>query len=445
MPLKEYAPGTICWGKLKGYPWWPSRIETESSLSKEVLSSKPRTGQTYPVLFLGSLDYAWLTPENIEEYKENSAKYAGRAKNRKDPDFSKALKQAENPSLLDDIEIGGCSDAYSDEENGDEGVEVQKTPRRRGRKPKPKGKRTTENALMDVETASQNSEPSAKRAKTSSDDKGSANNGRRRSSHASKEEEEEEDRPMRSESRKAINSERSASPDVANGAEVNSNHGSSENNRRRSRKKYDKDHENDLRTRMKELGKPFETLMLLRYKIQKRLRKGAIPKDLSILDDTFSKIEEFDMTRELLQETKMGKLMQRVNTLGDLPNHPDNIKYKFVERAEALLAKWKTKISEQQKADNHDSNTNEGSTGYNEATRSSSVQKSESSDDQDHKPDTSSPTSQKAEEKLNGKGGDENNVSSTNDENKVSTKPVDPKPNPEIPQPTATISEKLQS
>ncbi|KAI8319396.1 hypothetical protein GQ54DRAFT_299370 [Martensiomyces pterosporus] len=26
MVLSTYEPGTLCWAKLKGYPWWPSRV-----------------------------------------------------------------------------------------------------------------------------------------------------------------------------------------------------------------------------------------------------------------------------------------------------------------------------------------------------------------------------------------------------------------------------------
>ncbi|KAJ2290869.1 hypothetical protein IWW55_006040 [Coemansia sp. RSA 2706] len=30
MVLSSYEPGTICWAKLKGYPWWPSRVSASS-------------------------------------------------------------------------------------------------------------------------------------------------------------------------------------------------------------------------------------------------------------------------------------------------------------------------------------------------------------------------------------------------------------------------------
>ncbi|KAJ2757998.1 hypothetical protein H4S06_002907, partial [Coemansia sp. BCRC 34490] len=26
MVLTSYESGTLCWAKLKGYPWWPSRV-----------------------------------------------------------------------------------------------------------------------------------------------------------------------------------------------------------------------------------------------------------------------------------------------------------------------------------------------------------------------------------------------------------------------------------
>ncbi|KAJ1881345.1 hypothetical protein LPJ66_011338, partial [Kickxella alabastrina] len=46
---------------------------------------------------------AWITPENLEPYEENLVKHGSKAKNRKDPSFSDALKQAVNPKIAENI------------------------------------------------------------------------------------------------------------------------------------------------------------------------------------------------------------------------------------------------------------------------------------------------------------------------------------------------------
>ncbi|KAJ2761100.1 hypothetical protein IWQ56_005332, partial [Coemansia nantahalensis] len=44
-----------------------------------------------------------MTPENLEPYEDNLTKHGSKAKNRKDPSFSDALKQAQDPSLLEEL------------------------------------------------------------------------------------------------------------------------------------------------------------------------------------------------------------------------------------------------------------------------------------------------------------------------------------------------------
>ena len=29
---QEFPPGTLIWGKVKGYPWWPARVSASSSV-----------------------------------------------------------------------------------------------------------------------------------------------------------------------------------------------------------------------------------------------------------------------------------------------------------------------------------------------------------------------------------------------------------------------------
>ncbi|KAJ2134602.1 hypothetical protein GGH17_002738, partial [Coemansia sp. RSA 788] len=102
--------------------------QVESELTEEVLDSKPRNGRVYPVLFFGSLDYAWITPENLELYDENLAKHGSKAKNRKDPSFADALKQAQDPALAEEvIRRNSAAQSTSEEDEDDEGDEQEES------------------------------------------------------------------------------------------------------------------------------------------------------------------------------------------------------------------------------------------------------------------------------------------------------------------------------
>ncbi|KAI8614738.1 hypothetical protein BC830DRAFT_1126044 [Chytriomyces sp. MP71] len=53
----KFASGAIVWAKVKGYPWWPGRIEDEQNLPNNIIQIKPKvaTGH-FPILFCGTRD-----------------------------------------------------------------------------------------------------------------------------------------------------------------------------------------------------------------------------------------------------------------------------------------------------------------------------------------------------------------------------------------------------
>ncbi|KAG2205577.1 hypothetical protein INT47_005952 [Mucor saturninus] len=97
----EYLPGTTVFAKLKGYPWWPARIEADGTVPAKVLKQKSRTkGALYTVFFFGSRDYGFFGPDAIRPFDAKDVENDLREKKFKTKDLELAVRQALNPSLL---------------------------------------------------------------------------------------------------------------------------------------------------------------------------------------------------------------------------------------------------------------------------------------------------------------------------------------------------------
>ncbi|OMJ07927.1 PWWP domain-containing protein2 [Smittium culicis] len=292
MVLEDHSIGTVCWAKLKGFPWWPAVIMEESILSVEVMKSKPRFGLSYPVMFLGSIDFAWLTSENLEPYKENLERHSIKTKNRKEPKFGLALKQAEDPQeiskLVDLIareteeereflKNGGhvsrsSSDDNSDSENDSDAPKPRKSP-------KPKSTPAKRRDSASANTPNKKSKPTPSRSNKKPSSKSDIDSSRKTPS---------------AENNTAPNS----SENIPNATEKDSSPTNDENKQKS--------------------GKVYDTLMFLRHRIQRSLLKSDKP----------------------AQTTKMGKLMRRVSILENIPDE-DEQKYKIKSRAFDMTSKWR--------------------------------------------------------------------------------------------------------
>ncbi|OLY80422.1 hypothetical protein AYI68_g5482 [Smittium mucronatum] len=296
----------------------------ESILSSEVMRSKPRYGVAYPVMFFGSVDFAWLTAENLDEYKENIERYSLKTKNRKEPKFGLALKQAEDPHeisrLIKLITLeteeereylknggnisGSSSDPQSDSDENSSDVPKTKKPS--------KGKSTPAKRRDSAPPNTSNKKSRSSATPTRSNRKSSPKN----------------DQISNSEARKSVSSvsEDGDSSTIALERKSSSNEAENASN------SNDTIHKN---------GKFFESLMVLRHRIQRSLLKtGQPPSDYSLLDEYFRKVEKAQMTLELLQTTKMGKLMRRVSILENIPEEIEN-KYRFKSRANEMTSEWR--------------------------------------------------------------------------------------------------------
>lgn len=328
MVLTSYEPGTICWAKLKGYPWWPSRIEQEDSLSEEVVESKPRNSRVYPVLFFGSLDYAWITPDNLEPYEENVAKYGIKAKNRKDPSFSDALIQARDPSIAEEIIRRSLANIQTTSEDDDDEVKGNGRPTKPSKpvsKKKGKKRASLSGCLTDEEEEEGRSETTPKRSRTN-------NNGTSR-------------RESLDSSRSRLGSPSShpspdgnMSPPQSANSTADKDAGISHKNERSGGSKSSS-HKN-----IKNRDKNYQFLMQMRHRLQKTVIKGPVPDDLAPVNDAMRRLEEFDMTLELIQETKLGKVMRIIADSDKLGNLPEE-QYDIKGRAVRLAKKWRSLIS----------------------------------------------------------------------------------------------------
>ncbi|KAI8889952.1 Tudor/PWWP/MBT [Backusella circina FSU 941] len=99
-----YTPGTIVFAKLKGYPWWPARIESDQEMPEKVLKKKSRNkAALYNVFFYGSRDYGFFGPDAIRPFNPVNVQDDLDAKKFRTRDLEIAIRQALNPTYLDEF------------------------------------------------------------------------------------------------------------------------------------------------------------------------------------------------------------------------------------------------------------------------------------------------------------------------------------------------------
>ncbi|KAJ1962335.1 hypothetical protein GGI12_002716, partial [Dipsacomyces acuminosporus] len=134
----------------------------------------------------------------------------------------------------------------------------------------------------------------------------------------------------------SYDSQRSRSPSVQRTSEHSDRHSS------HSASKDDGKHGRSSK-HTKGGSKTFQFLMQLRHRLQKTIIKGPVPDDLAPVNDVFKKLEDFDMTLELIQETKLGKVMRIIASSDKLGDAPEE-KFDFKDRARRLAEKWRRLI-----------------------------------------------------------------------------------------------------
>ncbi|ORE11286.1 Tudor/PWWP/MBT [Rhizopus microsporus var. microsporus] len=105
MSIQEYAPGDTVFAKLRGYPWWPARVENDKDIPPQVLKQKSKAkGLLYTVFFYGSRDYGFFGPESVRPFDREEVERDLKAKKYRTKELIHAIQQALNPSSFEEKE-----------------------------------------------------------------------------------------------------------------------------------------------------------------------------------------------------------------------------------------------------------------------------------------------------------------------------------------------------
>ncbi|KAJ1659241.1 hypothetical protein IWQ61_001644 [Dispira simplex] len=387
MPLTDYSTGTLCWAKLKGYPWWPARIEDEQALTPAVRRAKPKSSRTHPVFYFGSLDYSWVSEDCLESYHENYERFTGKQRGKRDPQFTQALAQAKDPVVLEkalkkreqraksfevesdeesDREISEVDSANEEEEEEDE--QVSPAPKTTRGKKRTNGGSTTPKSPNKRQAVGARKASSAKTVRQTANFSSETpnNKGRRGAVTTSRKRKTNGvDEGVEPESPTIYRSGGATLPLGANhdsgplnesehdkGSFTDDNSSITTAAEKPSLPKSDNPYISELRTKLRHRSLR-DCLMFYRHKIQKTLLKDQNPDDLAYIDAVFHEMELVSVDLVLLKETKVFKLMKRVvQTIKIDPDH-----YHLRDRALALVHKWRQEYPELVNRENRDSGT----------------------------------------------------------------------------------------
>ncbi|KAI9254854.1 hypothetical protein BY458DRAFT_520521 [Sporodiniella umbellata] len=102
MSIQEFLPGDIVFAKLKGYPWWPARVEDDRDIPAGVLKQKSKSkGLLYTVLFYGTQDYGFFGPDSVRRFEKEQVDRDLKAKKYRTKGLERAIHQALDPHFVE--------------------------------------------------------------------------------------------------------------------------------------------------------------------------------------------------------------------------------------------------------------------------------------------------------------------------------------------------------
>ncbi|EPB89002.1 hypothetical protein HMPREF1544_04125 [Mucor circinelloides 1006PhL] len=296
MSPREYIPGDTVFAKLKGYPWWPARIENDKEIPPKVLKQKTKSkGLLYTVFFYGSRDYGFFGPDCIRPFDREAVERDLRDKKFKTKDLENAVHQALDPSILRAQEEAEAAAAAAEEEEDEEEPEEEDD--------------EEEKAAEDDEEDDEEEEPVVKPKRKD-----------RKKPRKSLSTEQEEDHHTKRES--STVSRKSEEPNSHN-----------------SIGHIEKQDDLDMFKKTPEYKKIYH----IRHKLQKLVyekKPGEIAKDdFARVSQVVKEIEDSQMTYDLLRYTKIGKVVKFACSY----DYGDD-EHKINQRCQQLMKNWKSLI-----------------------------------------------------------------------------------------------------
>ncbi|KAI8637657.1 hypothetical protein BD408DRAFT_424196 [Parasitella parasitica] len=375
MSPREYIPGDTVFAKLKGYPWWPARIENDREIPANILKQKGKTkGPLYTVFFYGSRDYGFFGPDCIRPFDRESVERDLKDKKFKTKDLEIAVHQALDPSILkaeeeaeaaEEEDDGDESEEEDDEDKGlgktadvdreEEGKATAKPKGRERRKPAPSTaadtkkkaptpkkragkKRVIEEEDEDEEDAAASTSPppptlsQQKKAKVSTKKTPSEKNKRARL--ADPESASESDRKKRRKSLSTEQEEHHTKRETSTASRK-----SEEPNNHNAVGQIEKQQDLDAFKKTPEYKKIYH----IRHKLQKLVyekKAGEIQRDDFVrVSQVIKEIEDSQMTYDLLRYTKIGKVVKFASSY----DYGED-EHKINQRCQQLMKNWKSLI-----------------------------------------------------------------------------------------------------
>ncbi|ORZ10965.1 hypothetical protein BCR41DRAFT_356837 [Lobosporangium transversale] len=277
-----YPVGTTVFAKLKGYPWWPARIENEQDLPVNVSSKKPKQRPIWPVFFLcgwfGTTELKPFDPASAEKTKSTLKRGSA---------LRTALGEALDPSIIAHRITG---DAEEDDDDDDDQT-----------------KRTTQKGQTNVEK---------KRRPSTSEDQ----TAKRKVSKKTASVEDDNNELAKPSIKRTASAPRSRLESDFKSVDDDISIGDTSNGRTKQ-SEDDAGDAGDLRAKKRiKSGQPSERLLKLRHKLQKLLLVEGLSDDVLIqnlerADPILAEVEAFDIDLQMLKDTKIGRLMKKISAL----------------------------------------------------------------------------------------------------------------------------------
>ncbi|KAG0234450.1 hypothetical protein B0O80DRAFT_236286 [Mortierella sp. GBAus27b] len=330
MTDNPYPVGTTVFAKLKGYPWWPARIENDEDLPLNVSSKKPKQRPIWPVFFFGSYDYGWFGSSELKSFDPVSAEKT-KSSLKRGSGLRTALSEALDPSLIAhrtsaELDLG----EYDDEDQDEQKQAGSK------RKAQPKTKKSSPKS---------DQAPAEKRRRSSTNEDQSARRKVVRRTTDSQLSEDENTSKLKKRStltRSHLESDlRSVDDDISIGDASNGH----------TRRSEDDPTDSGDPTRAKKRirsGQPSERLLKLRHKLQKLLlveglTDEVLAQNLDRADPIMTEVEAFEIDLQMLKDTKIGRLMKKISVL-----QCSRDQHKIIERSIKLIKQYKSMMEKAQ-------------------------------------------------------------------------------------------------